>query len=99
MPNKTFSVILFSLLFISCSTVNNLRSNDDIVAKAIKIHDKIFTIDTHADTPLRLMNPEFDFHKRNNPITTHSKMDLPRMKEGGLDAVFFAVYLGQGKRT
>lgn len=27
------------------------------------------------------------------------KVDLPRMAEGGLDAAFFAVFVGQGERT
>ena len=30
---------------------------DDIAAKAAKIHEKAYTIDTHADVPINMMKP------------------------------------------
>lgn len=63
-----------------------------------KIHQKAFTIDTHTDTPLRFIRTDFDMGKRNDAVQTGSKVDFPRMKEGGLDALFFAVFLNQGDR-
>jgi membrane dipeptidase len=67
---------------------------------ALEIHEKILTIDTHVDTPLVLrLNPEFDLSVRHDPHESGSKVDFPRMEEGGLDAVFFAVWIGQGART
>ena len=41
----------------------------------------------------------FDITQDNDPYRTNSKVDYPRMRKGGLDAIFFAVYLGQGPRT
>lgn len=64
-----------------------------------RIHKKILTVDSHADTPLNLTREGFDVGTRNDPYTTHTKVDFPRMKEGGLDAAFFAVFLSQGKRS
>ena len=70
-----------------------------MLTKADIIHNNVLTLDTHTDTPMRLIDSEFDIHKENDPIKTHSKIDFPRMKKGGLDAVFFAVFIGQGDRT
>jgi len=63
-----------------------------------KIHSEIITIDTHTDTPLRIQRGNFDIGGRNNPYTGGSKLDFPRMIEGGLDAAYFALFVGQGKR-
>ena len=60
---------------------------------------KILTVDSHVDTPLHLMQAGFDFAKPHDPVKDHSKVDLPRMRDGGMDAVFFAVFVSQGKRT
>lgn len=90
-------LILLALLFLfSC---NQKSSGDDPVAKAMKIHDKILTVDSHTDTPLWFSRGEFDLSKKHNPYEHGSRVDFPRMKEGGLDAVFFAVFLGQRERT
>ena len=55
-------------------------------------------MDTHADTPLRMIEPGFDLSERHNPLDTGSKVDYPRMKEGGLDAIFFAAFVSQDIR-
>lgn len=67
--------------------------------KAARIHTKALTVDSHTDTPLRIGRQGFDFGMRNDPIETRSKIDLPRMKEGGMDGIWFAVFVGQGPRT
>lgn len=65
---------------------------------AARIHRKILTLDSHCDTPLTILHSKLDMGIKNDPKATGSKIDFPRMKEGGLDASFFAVFLGQGKR-
>ena len=45
------------------------------------------------------MEQGFDISKRHDPQKDHSKVDFPRMKAGGMDASFFAVFVSQGKRT
>ena len=88
---------------ISCFALTALSAaaQDDaaLLKKAKKIHEKAFTVDTHADTPMLLSRGGFDIAKDNDARTTNSKVDYPRMKRGGLDAIFFAVYLGQGPRN
>ncbi|HWS00436.1 MAG TPA: dipeptidase, partial [Prolixibacteraceae bacterium] len=66
---------------------------------ASRIHQAVLTIDTHSDTPLNLLREDFDLGKRNDQAVSGTKVDFPRMKEGGLDAQFFAVFVGQGPRT
>jgi len=74
------------------------ESLSELQQKAEEIHNRVLTIDTHTDTPLRLLRRNFDLGIKHNPRETRSKIDIPRMIEGGLDAVFFAVFVGQGDR-
>lgn len=62
-----------------------------LVAKAKAIHAKAITIDTHVDIGgATYATPALD---PGGP--TNLKCDLPKMKAGGLDGVFLAVYVGQ----
>lgn len=74
-------------------------SKENPEAKAARIHQSVLTIDTHSDTPLNLLRDGFDVSKKQDQATTGTKVDFPRMKEGGLDAQFFAVFVGQGARN
>ncbi|WP_228713695.1 dipeptidase [Arundinibacter roseus] len=67
--------------------------------KAAKIHAEAFTVDTHADVPINMMKEGFDVAQEHDYETDGSQIDFPRMKKGGMDAMFFAVYLGQGMRS
>jgi len=57
--------------------------------RALGIHREAIVLDTHCDVPLRMLDTGFDVGKRYRK----GHFDLVRMKEGGLDAEFFAVYL------
>lgn len=85
------------LIFVLLSTAITV-SAQDLEEKAAKIHNDIFTIDSHTDTPLKFFNSDFDIGKKHDGHKGEGKIDIPRMEEGGLDAVFFAVFIGQGKR-
>ena len=67
--------------------------------QAARIHARLLTLDTHLDTPLMLMRPGFDLGARHDPLADASQVDLPRLRQGGLDAGFWAVYVSQGKLT
>ena len=73
--------------------------NESIETRAARIHAEVLTVDTHVDTPMKLLRPDFDLGERHDPRRNGSQVDLPRMTEGGLDAVFFAVFVRQGPRT
>ena len=80
------------------SSKNEAQSEEEIIARALEIHERVLTVDTHADTPLRMIEPGFDLAERHDPLETGSKVDYPRMKEGGLDAIFFAAFVAQDIR-
>jgi membrane dipeptidase len=92
---KRISILLLMVLLVTaCGT-----PEEKLEKKAARIHEAALTVDSHTDTPLRLNREGFDFGKRNDPRATRSKIDLPRMKEGGMDGIWFAVFVGQSERT
>ena len=63
-----------------------------LTAKARAIHDRVMTLDTHVDIePYNFRVGELNYSQRLN-----TQVDLTKMEEGGLDAVFFSIYVGQG---
>ena len=92
-----YMLLLFILSISGCSTTkeNAPMTKSDILA----FHNQILTIDTHVDTPLRLKYEGIDLGQKYNPREIKSKLDYPRMDEGGLDAAFFAVWTPQGVRN
>ena len=94
---KGLVVLTISMILISC---NPQMDEESLHVRAKDIHEKVLTVDTHADTPSRLLREEWSIGERHDPDERSSGcIDLPRMKEGGLDAEFFAVYVGQGERS
>ncbi len=90
-----YCLALITFLSFGCNTSQN--DEKKLLEKAKRIHSQIVTIDTHTDTPLLLNREGFDFDGENN--LPRAKVDLKKMEEGGLDAAFFAVFIGQGERT
>jgi membrane dipeptidase len=91
-------------LIISCNDNitrkdSKTETEEELIDRALKIHKKVLTLDTHADTPLRMIEPGFDMSERHDPNETGSKVDYPRMKEGDLDAIFFAAFVAQDIRN
>ncbi|WP_414660023.1 dipeptidase [Horticoccus sp. 23ND18S-11] len=67
---------------------------------ASALHERLFTFDTHCDTPTAsLIKPGWDFGARHDFAVDGSQCDLPRLRDGGVDAMMFAVYVGQAART
>ena len=91
---RIFPVFFSIILLASCAT-----NEERIERKAAAIHAEVLTLDSHVDTPLMLQRDGWDISERNDARDRGGKLDFPRMEEGGLDAVFFAVFLGQGALT
>ncbi len=85
-----FVTFVGMLSLLSCN-------NETFDEKVKRIHDEALTVDTHCDTPMALMDENFDVAQRNE--APGSRVDFPRMKEGGLDAMFFAAFTDQRERT
>jgi membrane dipeptidase len=62
--------------------------DDEYLTRARELHQRAVVIDTHCDTTQRLADAQWDPSKRHD--TGH--VDIPRLREGGVDAVFFAVW-------
>jgi len=86
-----FAVLLitFGLMALPVSS----QQNDDakLRERAAKIHREAIVIDTHNDITSPITDQGFDLGTRDT--SGHTQTDLPRMKEGGLDAEFFAIYV------
>lgn len=73
----------------------------DLAARARKIHADAIVLDTHIDTTQRLMQPGWNFFERHEPNARGQRgpgargnhVDYPRMREGGLDGLFFSIYM------
>src|SRR5262245_37606967 len=64
------------------------------------LHRRLFKIDTHIDTPTAsLLKAGWDFGARHDFAVDGSQCDLPRVREGGIDALVFAVFSTQAGRT
>src|SRR4249919_1485169 len=63
---------------------------DSVSPRAKQLHDRAIVVDSHGDTTQRLIFDEgFDIGKRN----PNGNVDIPRMREGGLDALFFSIWV------
>jgi len=87
-----------SVLFITALTGfagAQQASDSALVAKARAIHDRVIALDTHVDIDPH--NFTTDHPNYTDRLTT--QVNLPKMLEGGLDAVFFSIFVGQGPLT
>ncbi len=92
------SFFIIGILFLTSCTPGPDKEAYKTESRAI--HERILTVDTHCDTPMRMVRGEWDVGERHQPGERGSGcIDLPRMAEGGLDAEFFAVFVSQGERT
>ena len=71
-----------------------------LAARALGLHQDMLTVDTHCDTPSSLLLKGYDISARHGCGTLlGGDIDLARMREGGLAAAFFAVFVAQGPLT
>jgi microsomal dipeptidase-like Zn-dependent dipeptidase len=90
----------------------NTVSEAELYHCAKKIHKRIYSIDSHCDTPMFFpygidigkRNPTFKVNPKdlgaseNMYVNYDLKMDIPQMMDGMLDATFMVAYLHQGAR-
>src|ERR1700689_4990879 len=65
------------------------QSQPNISPAAREWHFQPTVVDTHDDTTQRLLDPKFDFGVRHSD----GSVDIPRMREGGLSAIFFSIWI------
>ena len=83
---------------MSASSVTTAETDNDpdLLARAAAIHARVLTVDTHVDIPPDFGTESYDPREAKGG---RGQIDLVGMERGGLDAVFFIVYVGQGERN
>lgn len=76
---------MMKLFHFHIQTANRFR-------QAKEIHHRIFTVDSHTDTPM-IFEGEFNIGEKEG-----GKVNLAFMEEGLIDAVFMVAYIPQGER-
>ncbi|AEG48033.1 Membrane dipeptidase [Sphingobium chlorophenolicum L-1] len=71
----------------------------EVPKKVYQLHQRLLTLDSHLDTPASLDLPGWSIEEEHGVLSDYTQVDLPRMKKGGLDGGFFAIYTPQGPLT
>ena len=66
------------------------QAEQELINRARAIHDRVIVLDTHNDIVPSHFTPTCNYTMR---LTT--QVNLPKMKEGGVDVSFMVVYVGQ----
>src|SRR6266403_508317 len=87
---RRFRVCLwFCFVVLVSSPLVAPARGDEIAERAKKLHFSSIVLDTHDDTTQRFFSTDFDIAKRN----TDGSIDIPRMREGGMNAIFFSIWI------
>lgn len=79
------------LLSASCKEAEEKPlTEDELVAKAKAIHERVMTLDTHCDINVSNFTDSINYTQE---LT--NQVNLPKMIKGGLDVPWFVVYTGQ----
>ena len=94
---RIFAFILGGALIVAGPVwlAAHLAQSASVDGALARVHGEVFTLDSHVDIPpTYTRTPDVD-----PGLRTGMQVDLPKMEEGGLDAAFFIVYVGQTART
>jgi len=85
------NIRLYALLVIAFMNphMSSISLGQTVSDRAARLHREAIVVDLHIDTPQRMLDFGVDLARRD----TKGHVDLPRMREGGLDAAFFAIYV------
>lgn len=87
---KRISLVALLIAFLCPYAGAQTPARDPALWKrAARLHAAAMVVDTHNDVTSRIVDDDFDMGARSKDGHT----DIPRMKEGGLDAEFFAIYV------
>ncbi|HJR60965.1 MAG TPA: dipeptidase [Vicinamibacterales bacterium] len=93
LPAPLAALLMAAGLFNLPAGAQQATAGDDaLIARARAIHDKVIALDTHDDINVRNFTAE-----QNYTQDLDTRVNLPKMIKGGLDAAFFIVYVGQNR--
>jgi membrane dipeptidase len=82
--------LCLSAALFAGARMGTTASADDIAERAKKLHFSSIVLDTHDDTTQRFFEKGgFDLAERH----TDGHIDIPRMREGGMNAIFFSIWI------
>ena len=83
------------LISVSCKQEEEKpMSEEDLIAKAMGIHERVIALDTHNDINVANFTDSINYTQE-----LDNQVNLPKMKKGGLDVAWFIVYTGQDTLT
>ena len=91
------ALLTVAILFtFSGVRINAQKVTEDagLIAKAKQIHRDVITLDTHVDINTANFTETVNY-TQNLP----TQVNLPKMRQGGLDVAWFIVYTAQGELT
>jgi membrane dipeptidase len=90
MRKALMRVVLASAILTPALGFTQTASDPAVSARAKQLHERAIVVDSHADTTQRLLSDKtFDIAGRQK----NGNVDIPRMREGGLDALFFSIWV------
>jgi membrane dipeptidase len=82
-------ILLGGTLSILASGAQKTEPQAGVTQQAHDLHFGSIVIDTHDDTTQRLLDPKFNLGAKH----ADGSIDIPRMRAGGLDAIFFSIWI------
>jgi len=79
------------LLLASLLTAYSQDASPTVSAKARQIHESALVVDTHADTPQRFLDENFDIGSTDPK--DHGHLSLDKARAGNLGAEFFSIWV------
>src|SRR2546422_3635323 len=86
---RVLAMLCVSSFLCAGLVLSRRASADDIAERAKKVHFSSIVLDTHDDTTQRFFSKDYDIGKRNSD----GHVDIPRMREGGMNAIFFSIWI------
>ncbi len=84
------SVLTCAAMAVPARVVTQTPASTAVSSRASQIHRRAIVVDTHDDTTQRLLfDKSFDIGRRHDT----GSIDVPRMRDGGLDALFFSIFV------
>ena len=87
-------IFCIATLLSSCKTETKLETQEQLLARAKAIHERVITLDTHCDINVKNFTDSINYTQ-----DLDTQITLPKMKSGGLDVAWLIVYTGQDTLT
>ena len=90
MKLRVSEVLVFFILIMTYAVSAQSPRDEKLWKRALEIHRKAIVIDTHNDVTTPMTNDDYDL---SGPPPVPYRTSIDRMKQGGLTAEFFSLYV------